>query len=188
MRDARRACVNAQLQGGDATEARANLNAVYDAFVAKFGFLNDPANKRLYKDDPDAPPVMTLEKYDLKTKTATKDDIFTRDTVRKPPPVTKVNNAAEALGACLHESGKMDMERMAEMMGVSKIELGHDLIAQGLAYQDPAEGWQPADQYLSGNVRRKLVLAQTAAATDATFKPNVEALLKITVGINGAVA
>lgn len=178
VRDAMRAVINAETAGEDAEPARAELNKVYDAFVKKHGPLNDPKNKKVFGDDPDAPPVWALEKYDRATKTATKADIFSKIVVGAIPPVTHANNVAEGLGVSLHESGGLDIDRIAELTGQHRDAVGKQLVDQGLAFEDPADGWQPSDHYLSGNVRRKLALARAAAANDPKYLPNVAALEK----------
>src|SRR5438067_5076702 len=81
VRDAARAVLNEQLHGRDANGARAELNRVYDDFVAKHGVLSDPKNRRVFRADPDSPFLLALETYDARTKTATKADVFRQDTV-----------------------------------------------------------------------------------------------------------
>lgn len=179
VRDAIRATLNAQLQGQDAGPSRAELNRVYDAFVAKHGFLNDKSHKHLFGDDPDYPVLLAAEKYDPKTKKATKADIFVKDTIRAVKTVEHAGTVGEALGVSLHETGRVDVERMAKLTGRDQSSIAAELVQTGLAFQDPSEGWMPADLYLSGNVRKKLALARTAAATDPMFDANVAALEKV---------
>jgi N12 class adenine-specific DNA methylase len=179
IRDALREVLNRQIAGEDASAARANLNQVYDAFVQKHGFLNEPVNKRLFRTDPDGPVLQALEDYNPKTKKATKADAFSKDTIRVIPKASKAGNVGEALGISLHESGGVDIDRMAELTGHDAQRIGKALVDAGMAYEDPSEGWKPADQYLSGNVRRKLALAKAAAAADAKYAPNVAALEKV---------
>ncbi len=179
VRDARRAVINDELNGRDASANREKLNEAYDAFVAKYGPFHLRANLTVFKADPDAPVVLSLENYDPKTKTATKADMFRKDTVRRDVKFTHAGTVAEALGMSLHEKGGVDVGRMAELTGQSVEFVGHNLTKQGLAFLDPAAGWQPADQYLSGNVRQKLALAKAAAAVDEKFAFNVAALEKV---------
>jgi len=179
VRDALRACLNKQLKGEDASAERKALNDAYDAFVAKHGFLNDRANKRAFRFDPDSPVLLALEKYDPATKAAEKADVFRKDTVRPAAKVEKADDVGQALSLSLHEFGRLDIDHMAKLLGTTPDEVGKLLSARGLAYFDPSAGWQPADQYLSGNVRRKLVMARAAAATDPKFQANVEALEKV---------
>lgn len=177
--DAVRALLRKETAGEDATKERANLNAVYDAFVKKHGPLNLPANKKAFNAPDDAPVLHALENYDSKSKKATKTDIFTKPVVAPVPRVTKAGSVAEGLGVSLHETGGLDVKRIAELTGKDEKAVGRELLENGLAYEDPSHGWQPADQYLSGNVRQKLATARAAAAADPRYAPNVAALEKV---------
>jgi N12 class adenine-specific DNA methylase/2'-5' RNA ligase len=179
LRDAMRECVNDQLKGGDADASRAKLNEAYDAFVKKWGYLNLPANKRAFRGDPDAPRLLALEKWDPDKKKADKSAIFTKTVVGVPPKAENVTSVNDAVGVSLHEAGRLDIARMGELLGWHPDRVGLALQAAGLAYEDPTLGWQPADQYLSGNVRKKLVMARAAAQTDPRYQKNVEALEKV---------
>lgn len=182
VRDAVREVFNSQLRG-DSEEQNAafrnRLNRAYDAFVKKYGFLNQQTNRRLIADDPDAPVLLALEKWDAKAKTATKADVFTKNTVRANARPQKAQTPAEALGISLNESGIVDIERIAQLLGVSEARAGERLVENELAFNDPKEGWQAKDIYLSGNVRRKLIEAQEAAAADPQFAANVRALERV---------
>lgn len=180
VRDAWRAYVNDQLAGRDADASRARLNEVYDAFVKKHGLLNDRANKTLFRDDPDSSALLALEdKYDPKAKTAKKAAAFFKNTTRSWVPVTSAATHSDALGVSLQEHGRVNVKRMAELMGQPEQNVAAALVEQGLAYEDPSAGWLPADLYLSGNVRRKLLDARAAAAADPKFNANVAALEKV---------
>ncbi|MDE2097707.1 MAG: hypothetical protein KGL39_10700 [Patescibacteria group bacterium] len=179
VRDALRAVIQDETAGRDATASRAKLNEVYDAFVKKYKALNDRANRSAFKSDPDAPVLLALEKYDPKSKKATKADIFSKNVIRHVGKVDKAGSAAEGLGISLHETGGIDLGRIAALTGKGQEEVGAELVRAGLAFQDPQEGWKPADQYLSGNVRRKLAMARAAAEADPRFRANVEALEKV---------
>lgn len=179
VRDAKQAVINAQLKGEDATAARADLNRVYDAFVKKHGFLSDRGNRLAFKDDPDSPTLLALENYDPKTKKATKADIFHKDTVRHVAKVETASDVPAGLGVSLHETGGVSVDHIAKLTGLSKEHVAKHLADNGLAYEDPSDGWKPADQYLAGNVRRKLALAKAAAEADPKFKANVAALEKV---------
>lgn len=179
VRDAMREAINEQRNGKDATVARMKLNDVYDKFVQKYGFLNERKNTNLFRGDPDHPNLLALEKWDRDKKVASKADIFRKDTVRSQVPVTKAGSVPEALGVSLHEFGTVDVDHIAKLTGQKPEHVGADMVKNGLAYEDPSAGWQPADQYLCGNVRQKLALAKAAAAADPRFKPNVEALEKV---------
>ena len=176
VRDAVRALIHAERSGKDSTKLRKALNDAYDTFVAKHGPTNDKKNRQAFGADPDSPLMLALEKYDPKTKKATKADIFSKATVRPDKTITKVNSIEEGLGATLHEHGYLNIEHLAKITGKSVERVGKYLAAAGLAFEDPSEGWQHADQYLSGNVRRKLANAVAAAAGDPRFAANVKAL------------
>lgn len=176
VRDAVRAVINAQLNGIDATQARAELNAVYDAFVKKFGYLHENANRRAFRTDPDSPVLLALEKYDTNTKKASKADIFVKDTISYVKPISKTDDINEAVGVSLHRFGRVNVDHIAGMLGKGKEDVGRALVAAGIAFEDPSEGWQSTEEYLSGNVRRKLAIARAAAEMDAKFAANVQAL------------
>lgn len=172
--------VNAQKsEGGDSATARKRLNAVYDQFVRQHGFLNDTANVRAFRDDPDSPVVRALENYNRATKKATKADIFHKDTIRRPEKVGKADSPASALGIVLHEVGRVDVGRMAELLSIPHEQMERHLSETGIAFHDPSSGWHPADQYLSGNVKTKLALAKAAAEVDPRYHANVAALEKV---------
>lgn len=179
VRDAYRAVVAAERAGGTADAERAALNAAYDAFVEAHGPVGAPKNRRLFATDPDAAALRSLEKYDPKTKSAEKADIFTKPVVRSAPKVEKVGSVAEGLGVTLHENGRLDIDHVARLTGQKRDAVGRELVAKGLAYEDPSHGWEPAAHYLSGNVRQKLASARAAAAGDPRFAANVAALEKV---------
>ena len=104
-----------------------------------------------------------------------KADIFSKRTIRRRKPVTQVDTASEALAVSIGERAKVDLPFMARLTGKAEDEIVADL--QGVIFLDPLEQtWQTADEYLSGNVRAKLRVAQTAAESDSSFAVNVEAL------------
>jgi len=179
VRDAWRKLAAAEISGQESAGPRVELNRAYDAFVEKHGFLHSPKNMKLFAQDPDGPTLLAMEKWDAAAKSATKADLFSKETIRWIPPVEKAETVQDGLGVSLHERGGVDVEHIAKLTGKSAQHVGAHLTEHGLAYEDPGEGWKPADQYLSGNVRRKLALAQAAAANDPKFQKNVEALLKV---------
>lgn len=179
IRDATRAVINAQTSGQDATEARAKLNQVYDDFVAKHGFLNAQANKRAFRGDPDGPLLLALENWNNEGKTASKSDMFSKDTIRRVAAVTHADTTSDALAVSLQEFGRIDLDHMAKLLGKDTEAVKQAMIADGIAFEEPGAGMKPADEYLSGNVRRKLVMARAAAEADPKFKANVAALEKV---------
>lgn len=179
IRDARQAVVDAELAGESADEARVELNRVYDEYVDKYGPLSSRDNKNAMKDDPDSPNLLALEKWDAARKTASKADMFSQETIRQHEQVDYAENVPEAVGVVLNETGGIDPERIAELTDKDVREVERELTSSGLAFEDPQEGWKAADRYLSGNVRRKLVMARAAAASDPKFAANVKALEQV---------
>ena len=166
-----------------ATQER--LNAAYDAFTAKYGLLNDRKNGRLFEQDSSYYLLCSLENLDEQGQLKSKAAMFTKRTIRPERTVTSVDTPSEALAVSIGEHGKVDLPYMAELLGTPG-EYGRittDL--SGVIFKDPAAdaddpeaGWQTADEYLSGNVRDKLRMAQLAAESRPEFKVNVDALTK----------
>jgi N12 class adenine-specific DNA methylase/phage gp29-like protein len=179
IRDARSQVIEAELADQSSDEARAELNKLYAAYTKKYGALSTKQNRDVLKGDPDAPNLLALEKWDATQKTATKADIFTKATVRPHKAIDKAESVAEGVGISLHETGGVDIARISALTGKPKEVVERELAEHGLAFEDPGKGWLPADQYLSGNVRKKLVMAKAAAAADPRYKANVEALERV---------
>jgi N12 class adenine-specific DNA methylase len=180
VRDAVQNVFDVQLRGG--TDAQLNtaqdrLNQVYDGFVKKFGNLSDTANTRAFNTDPDAQLLVALERKNKKTKEIEKADVFSRRTVRPRTIKDSAQTAQEALLTSLNEYGRVVPGYMGQLLGVTEDQVLSDLQGQSLIYLDPIlQEWQTQDQYLSGNVREKLKLAQTAVSDDVRFQTNVQAL------------
>jgi N12 class adenine-specific DNA methylase len=181
VRDALREVINADLakEQTKAQLARLRLNRVYDAFVKKHGFLHARPNLVAFADDPDLPILLALEDYDRTAKTATKTDIFEKSTTRSYERPTSEKDPAKALGITLNERGRVDVERIAELTGLDSKAVEKMFVDTGLAFLDPAQGWQQKEIYLSGNVRQKLETARAAAELDPRYLTNVEALEKV---------
>ena len=179
VRDAVREALNVQLAGENADAARARLNEVYDAFVAEHGLIHDKANRKAFRTDPDSPVLLALENYNAKTGEVKKDDIFRKDVVSHVGEITHADTVAGALVASLQQRGGVDLDHMALLLDRPASEVGRLLVDQGLAFDDPGNGWKPANEYLSGNVRQKLVLARAAALVDPKYAVNVAALEKV---------
>ena len=166
-----------------ATQER--LNAAYDAFTAKYGLLNDRKNGRLFEQDSSYYLLCSLENLDEQGQLKSKAAMFTKRTIRPERTVTSVDTPSEALAVSIGEHGKVDLPYMAELLGTpGEYER---IIAElsGVIFKDPAAdptdpeaGWQMADEYLSGDVRAKLRMAQFAAETNPEFAVNVDALTK----------
>ena len=164
---------------------QAELNTAYDAFAAKFGLINDRKNGRLFEDDSSYYLLCSLENLDENGKLKSKADMFTKRTIRPEHSITHVDTPAEALAVSIGERGRVDLPYMSELLGTpgDYERITSDL--QGVIFKDPSvdttdpeAGWQTADEYLSGNVRNKLRIAQLAVQTNPEFAPNVEALTK----------
>ena len=169
----------------DIQSKQAELNTAYDAFAAKFGLINDRKNGRLFEDDSSYYLLCSLENLDENGKLKSKADMFTKRTIRPEHSVTHVDTPAEALAVSIGERGRVDLPYMSELLGTpgDYERITSDL--QGVIFKDPSAdatdpevGWQTADEYLSGNVRNKLRIAQLAVQTNPEFAPNVEALAK----------
>ena len=166
-----------------ATQER--LNAAYDAFTAKYGLLNDRRNGRLFEQDSSYYLLCSLENLDEQGQLKSKAAMFTKRTIRPERTVTSVDTPSEALAVSIGEHGKVDLPYMAELLGTPG-EYGRITTElSGVIFKDPAAdptdpeaGWQTADEYLSGNVRDKLRMAQLAAESHPEFKVNVDALTK----------
>ena len=161
------------------------LNAAYDAFAAKYGLLNDRKNGRLFEQDSSYYLLCSLENLDEQGQLKSKAAMFTKRTIRPERTVTSVDTPSEALAVSIGEHGKVDLPYMAELLGTPG-EYGRITTElSGVIFKDPAAdptdpeaGWQMADEYLSGDVRAKLRMAQFAAETNPEFSVNVEALTK----------
>ena len=169
----------------DIKATQAKLNTAYDVFTAKYGLLNDRKNGRLFEDDSSYYLLCSLENLDENKQLKSKADMFTKRTIRPERTVTSVDTPSEALAVSIGEHGRVDLPYMAKLLG----SLGdYERITtelQGVIFKDPSAdadepeaGWQTADEYLSGNVRNKLRMAQLAAESHPEFKINVEALTK----------
>lgn len=176
IRNTARELLDAQRHGGDTDQLREQLNTLYDEYTAKHGPLHSKTNRQAIKLDSDAPFLLSLEHYNSTTKKALKADIFSLDTIVPDTHADKADSVGEAIGITLHESGRVDVDRIAKLTGKSIDEVGDELVSSGLAFEDPASGWQSASEYLSGNTRQKLKEAIAAAAADPRYEPNVEAL------------
>ena len=166
-------------------ETQARLNAAYDAFTAKHGLLNDRRNARLFEQDSSYYLLCSLENLDENKQLKSKADMFTKRTIRPERTVTSVDTPSEALAVSMGEHGRVDLPYMAELLGTPG---EYDRITtelSGVIFKDPSAdstdpeaGWQMADEYLSGDVRAKLRIAQLAAETNPEFAVNVDALTK----------
>ncbi|MCM1297683.1 MAG: N-6 DNA methylase, partial [Muribaculaceae bacterium] len=169
------------------------LNALYDAFAKSYGRINDRANKSCFVSDSAYFLLSSLEVLNDEQNFVRKADMFSKRTIRQQAEITSADTASGALAVSLAERACVDLGYMAGLMGGS----GHipqiveDL--KGVIFKDPASGpfdiegagvswangWQTADEYLSGNVRQKLAIARFAAESDSFFESNVRALEQV---------
>lgn len=208
VRDALKQAHYDQLNDGDWAKSLANLQKAYRAFVKKHGQINqfttymqkvkvdeldengDPTGQKVWdeeerrrfpllskmQDDPDYTLVAALEVLNGETGKITESTFLTERVLGKPA-TQEVKTPSDALLAVLNDTGAVDIGAIADRLGIDE---GATIEALGsLVYQDPAAGWQMADEYLSGNVKKKLQEAQAAAKTDRRFERNVEALLSV---------
>ncbi|CAG9260920.1 Helicase domain protein [Burkholderia diffusa] len=172
------------------TSARAELNRVYDDFVRKFGHVSSQSNRLAMSEDPAYPLLHALESdYDKgispevarkhrvapRKPSANKAAIFSKRVMGPRRDVTHVETAKEALVVSMNETGSVDLGRMMRLTGKPEDELIRDL--NGLIYLNPlGERWETSDQYLTGNVKTKLLIAETAAAQNPRYLENANAL------------
>ena len=196
IRDCVRTLIEYQTDDWPAEDIKAQqekLNSLYDAFVDKYGRINSRANSTAFSIDTAYFLLSSLEVMDDERNFVRKADMFTKRTIKQKVVVTSVDTAFEALAVSLAEKACVDLGYMASLMG------GGDKIPQivedlkGVIFKDPLtgpfdidgdavdwyNGWQTADEYLSGNVREKLATARLAAENDSAFQINVEALEKV---------
>ena len=169
----------------DIKATQEKLNTTYDAFSAKYGLLNDRKNGRLFEQDSSYYLLCSLENLDEQGQLKSKAAMFTKRTIRPERTVTSVDTPTEALAVSIGERGRVDLPYMAELLGTPgeyeriTSELSGVIFKDpGTDPTDPEAGWQMADEYLSGNVRAKLRMAQLAAETNPEFAVNVAALEK----------
>ena len=159
----------------------AELNRLYDDFSAKYGLINDRANRLAFADDSSYYLLCALEVLDEDGKLERKADMFSKRTIKPHEAVTTVDTASEALAVSISEKACVDMAYMEQLTGKTSEELAAEL--QGVIFRVPGQAepdgrphYVTSDEYLSGNVRRKLRQAQRVAETDPSFAVNVEAL------------
>ena len=193
LRDCVHHLIDLQLQDGTDGEIQAaqqQLNALYDAFTPNFGLVNDKANRLAFSDDASYYLLCALEVLDQDGKLERKADLFTKRTIRPQRQVTSVDTPSEALAVSLGERGRVDLSFMAELLGTPGEYTRITQELSGIIFRDPLEaraddptaGWHTADDYLSGNVREKLRIARSFAASGERreglpdFSVNVAAL------------
>ncbi len=157
---------------------QAELNRLYDDFSQKFGLINDRANRLAFSEDSSYYLLCALEILDDDNNLKRKADMFTKRTIQPYKAPERVDTAAEALAVSIAEKARVDLAYMEQLTGKSENEITSDL--QGVIFQNPTNNiWQTADEYLSGNVRQKLKIAEFATKDNPAFAVNVEALRQV---------
>jgi len=196
IRDRARKLIDLQMQNANdetVQAEQANLNRLYDQFAEKYGLLSSSGNKQAFAEDSSYPLLCSLELVDENGKLERKADMFSKRTIQNRQPVTSVDTAVEALAVSIGEKACVDLEYMASLMGgAEKIpQIVEDL--KGIIFKEPTtgpfdlesggehwkQGWQAADEYLSGNVRQKLAVARAAAEESPEFTINAEKLEQV---------
>lgn len=163
---------------GDIKDKQSELNALYDDFTKKYGLINGKANKLAFSQDSDYFLLCSLENMDEEGNFLGKADMFSKRTIKRAEVVTAVDTAAEALAVSLSEKARVDLEYMSGLTGKDIKTVTEEL--RGVVFENPATGkWETADEYLSGNVRKKLEIAQEHAKEHPEFAVNVQALEQV---------
>ena len=173
--------IDLQLKDGSIEEiekAQRELNKVYDSFTAQYGLISSNANRRAFNQDSSYCLLSSLEILDDKGDLKRKADIFTKRTIKKAEPVTSVDTASEALAVSIGEKARVDLPFMAQLMNGTEENVIEELT--GVIFKNPLNGsWETADEYLSGNVREKLAMAEVSAKNNSSLEINVEALKRV---------
>ena len=164
-------------------EQQAELNDLYDRFTHDYGLINSRGNAIAFDQDSSYFLLCSLEVLNEEGGLKRKADLFTKRTIRSHRPAERVDTAVEALALSIGEKARVDMAYMGQLTGKDEDTLFTDL--QGVVFLNPdyaekgGEKYLPADEYLSGNVRRKLAEVRAKAETEPQYLPNVEALEKV---------
>lgn len=164
-------------------QQQTKLNDLYDRFTHDYGLINSRGNAIAFDQDSSYFLLCSLEVLDEEGGLKRKADLFTKRTIRSHRPAERVDTAVEALALSIGEKARVDMVYMGQLTGKDENTLFADL--QGVVFLNPdygergGEKYLPADEYLSGNVRRKLAEVRTKAETEPQYLPNVEALEKV---------
>lgn len=183
IRDCVRNLIEVQLDDGSDDEVRqlqARLNGLYDNFVKNYGLINSRTNERAFSEDSSYYLLCSLEIINENKQFVRKADMFTKRTIKPNKVISKADNSIDALILSISEKARVDIEYMKQLTGKTQEELIQDL--EGSIYKDPiSEQYVTADEYLSGNVREKLKVAQRFAESNPEYQVNVEALEKVKI-------
>ncbi|MBQ4354297.1 MAG: DEAD/DEAH box helicase family protein, partial [Clostridia bacterium] len=179
LRDCVQNLIDQQLNGGtdeEIVQSQAKLNQLYDDYTAKYGLINDRANRAAFADDSSYYLLCSLEILDEEQKLKRKADMFTKRTIKQNTIATSVDTAAEALALSISEKARVDMPYMSQLTGKSAEDLASELRGVIFRLPESPQTFVTADEYLSGNVREKLAVAERYAEINPDFSVNVEAL------------
>jgi N12 class adenine-specific DNA methylase len=184
IRDAHGALCDGLLQGVNKRESNAlrkKLNAAYDSFVEKYGYLNSPRNKKAINSFADRYAILSLENVEGEGKkmVVSKSDIFSRDTIAPNRTAQSAETVEEGLTISMNTVGRVDAAMIARLTGQTEASVQRQMIDQRLVFKDKDGNLIPAVQYLSGNVRAKLRLMEGLVGIDPDYKHNVEALREV---------
>ncbi len=161
--------------------AQAKLNELYDRFTKEYGLINSRANETAFSNDSSYFLLCSLEKMDGEGKFVGKADIFSKRTIKAKKKVLKVDTPDEALILSIQDKAKVDLDYMQQLCKIDKEEIINSL--EGVIFKVPdyenTNNWVTADEYLSGNVREKLKVAEQFAKEDSSFNINVEKLKEV---------
>ncbi len=162
---------------------QAKLNTLYDRFTREYGLINSRGNAIAFSEDSSYFLLCSLEVLNENGELARKADLFTKRTIRSHKPAEHVDTAVEGLALSIGEKARVDMEYMEQLTGKSEEQLFADLSGVVFLNPDYEQGvndkYIPADEYLSGNVRKKLAYVQAFAASDPKYQANVDALTQV---------
>ena len=158
------------------SKVRLRLNRIYDDFTKKHGYVCSRGNSNVFSDDASYPLLCSLEKFDDDGNFEKKAEIFTRRTISKPEIITHADTSNDALAVSLNNKGKVDIEYMSELTGFKSDKIISDL--KGIIFND-GEKYVTASEYLSGNIREKIKIAEELSHNDSKFEENVKALREV---------
>lgn len=183
IRDSVRYLIESQMEDASNEEIKreqAKLNSLYDNFTKNYGIINSRANEKAFSEDDSYYLLCSLEVLDKNKNFKQKADMFYKRTIKPNRVVSVAETAVDALILSIQEKACVDMEYMSNLTGKTQEELAKELV--GSIYKDPIkEIYVTADEYLSGNVREKLKIAQRLAESNPEYKVNVEALEKVKI-------
>ena len=181
LRNVTQELIQCQMEDGSDEEIallQKKLNQQYDRFSSRYGLISSTANRRAFSQDSSYCLLASLEYLDEEGKLKRKADIFSKRTIRRAEPVTSVDTASEALAVSIGERAKVDLPFMAELSGKTEEQITEELA--GAIFRNPlTDKWETSDEYLSGNVREKLGIAERFAENHPEYEGNVQYLKQV---------